>query len=50
MKNFKIVIDAAVQDADEDVIPTIPRAVTQRFDGTAVVVKNVNIETEGNST
>jgi hypothetical protein len=47
MKNFTIVIEAAVQDLDEDVIRTIPRAITQRFDGTAVTVKNVNIVKEG---
>lgn len=50
MKNFEIVIQAAVQDLDEDVIRTIPRAITQRFDGTAVVIKNVTINKEGEGT
>jgi hypothetical protein len=48
--NFTIQIEAAVQDLDEDVIRTIPRAITQRFDGTAVTVKEVTIIKEGEST
>lgn len=46
MKNFNIVIEGAVQDMDEDVIRLIGRTIKQRFDGTAVTIKNVTINME----
>ena len=47
MKSFTIIVEAAVMDHDEDVIRIIPRAITQRFEGTAVVIKSVTINREG---
>lgn len=50
MKNFDILIQAAVEDHDEDIIQNVPSVINQRFAGTAVRIKSVTIIREGEST
>lgn len=43
MKAFQVLIEGEVQDLDEDVIRVVGETISQRFEGTAVRIKEVTI-------